>query len=247
MVDPGPQGAGADASAAFAQLATIVLGTDSLDSVLGRVATVAVETIPGTSEASVTVLEGGRARSVAFTSPLAAQLDERQYASGWGPCLDAAESGETVTVDIARAADVYADFAAAAQRAGVVSSASVGLPVADRMVGGLNLYSTTGVFDDTALAMAGTFAGYAAVAVANAARYASAEDRVDNMLAAMESRAVIEQAKGIVMATQGCSPDAAFEVLVRTSQQRNTKLREVAAEIVRSARSSGQDLGETAS
>ena len=48
----------------------------------------------------------------------------------------------------------------------------------------------------------------------------------------MESRAVIEQAKGILMAAQRCSPDAAFQILVRASQNQNRKLRAIASEIV---------------
>ena len=204
--------------------------------ILGRVGRLALEAIPGASESSVTALEDGTPRSIAFTGPLAAQLDERQYDAGWGPCLDAAESGDTVVVEVEHPPAPYTDFARAAQRAGVVSSVSVGLPVASEIVGGLNLYSTTGVMDEAALRLATTFAGYAAVAVANAARFSSAEDRAQNMMAAMQSRAVIEQAKGIVMASERCTPDQAFQVLVTASQHRNLKLREVAAAIVRATR-----------
>jgi AmiR/NasT family two-component response regulator len=51
---------------------------------------------------------------------------------------------------------------------------------------------------------------------------------------AMESRAVIEQAKGIVMGATGCDAKAAFQVLVRQSQHENRKLRDVAEELVSS-------------
>src|SRR4051794_21842925 len=237
MVEPQLSGPNPDDPAwPFAQLATIVLGAEPLGMVLGRVGRLALQAIPEVSESSVTVLEDGTPRSIAFTGPLAAQLDERQYATGWGPCLHAAESGDTVVVDIEHAPEPYADFAQVAHRAGVVSSLSIGLPVASEIVGGLNLYSTTAVMDEAAQELATTFAGYAAVAVVNAARFSSAEDRAQNMMAAMQSRAVIEQAKGIIMARERCTPDQAFQVLVKASQHRNMKLRDVAAAIVRATR-----------
>ena len=67
--------------------------------------------------------------------------------------------------------------------------------------------------------LAEAFAGYAAVAVANAARYSTA-DLARHMQLAIKSRAVIEQAKGIIMERKHCGPDHAFTVLTRTSQTR---------------------------
>jgi hypothetical protein len=63
-------------------------------------------------------------------------------------------------------------------------------------------------------------------------RLASLTEEVAGLRRALESRAVIEQAKGIIVARTGLSPDAAFDVLVRQSQHENRKLREVAAGLV---------------
>jgi hypothetical protein len=57
---------------------------------------------------------------------------------------------------------------------------------------------------------------------------------------ALESRAVIEQAKGVLMATAGCSADEAFELLRRQSQHENRKLRDIAAEVVAAQRRAGR-------
>jgi AmiR/NasT family two-component response regulator len=54
---------------------------------------------------------------------------------------------------------------------------------------------------------------------------------VESLQRAMEHRAVIEQAKGVIMSSMGCGPDAAFAVLVAQSQSENRKLRDIAAEI----------------
>src|SRR3954447_18035367 len=125
-----------DPSSVFAELGRVVLGDEPLGTVLERVAGLAAKAMPEASEVSVTLLEDGRARTVAFTGSLAVQLDERQYETGWGPCLDAATSGETVTVEMSDPpSSSYPDFAAVARRAGVVQSVSVGLPLAERVVG----------------------------------------------------------------------------------------------------------------
>jgi len=64
-------------------------------------------------------------------------------------------------------------------------------------------------------------------------RYAELAREVAGLRRALETRATIEQAKGIVMAATGCDPDAAFDVLVRQSQHENRKLHDVAEDLVR--------------
>jgi AmiR/NasT family two-component response regulator len=68
--------------------------------------------------------------------------------------------------------------------------------------------------------------------LANAELYTSARQLATHLAAALESRGVIEQAKGILMATQGCGPDEAFDILRRASQRQNRKLRLIAENIV---------------
>jgi AmiR/NasT family two-component response regulator len=75
-------------------------------------------------------------------------------------------------------------------------------------------------------------AGYAAVTVNNVASYSCATTEAAQLRVAMESRAVIDQAKGILMVRDRCSPEEAFEVLRRISQNRNVKLRDIAQSIV---------------
>jgi GAF domain-containing protein len=221
--------------------ARIALGVpiagEPLGAVLERVAVMAKDTIPGVDEASVTLLKNGKARSVAFTGSLAVQLDERQYDQGFGPCLDAAVSGATVTVPDMAAEATYKDFAEVAAKYGVTHSLSMGLPIGTSTIGGLNLYGLHGdPYDDDALETAAVFAGYAAIAVANAAALADALDEVAGLRTAMQTRAVIEQAKGILMRDQKCTADEAFRLLTQASNTSNRKLRDIAAAIVESTR-----------
>jgi GAF domain-containing protein len=147
--------------------------------------------------------------------------------------VDAAQAAAVVSVPDTGSDDRWPDWGARAHAAGVHSSLSIGLPVQEAVVGALNIYGTKpDSFDDDAIALAQAFAGYAAVAMANAHLYDTTASLAHHMQAAMESRAVIEQAKGIVMAERRCTAEEAFGVLVKISQDTNRKLRDVATALV---------------
>ena len=221
-----------DLSPVLAGMSKILLGGDSLGVVLGRIAELCRDSIPTVDEVSVTFVKNDKAQTVAFTGQLAASLDERQYQQGFGPCLDAAVSGQTVVVDTA-ADTTYAEFSRAARRAGVTHGVSVGLPIPHQVIGALNIYSSAIQSPDReVLVHAQALVDYVAVAVANAALYDQTAQQVDHLGRAMASRAVIEQAKGILMARRRVSAEEAFTMLVRASQHGNLKLRDVAQNIV---------------
>jgi len=109
----------------------------------------------------------------------------------------------------------------------------IGLPVHETVTGGMNIYATEPeAFDDDAVVLAQTFAGYAAVGLANAHLYDSTATLAQQMQVAMESRAVIEQAKGIIMGDRHCSAEEAFQILSKLSQDTNRKLRDIAQALV---------------
>ncbi|MGW4465038.1 GAF and ANTAR domain-containing protein [Micromonospora sp. NPDC004704] len=222
-----------DPTDAFAELGRIKLSDTDLDGILDRIAQLAKRTIPGAEEVSVTLVRGDNARTAAFTGGLALSLDEWQYESGHGPCLDAAVTATTMSVPDMLAETRWPDWAARARTEGAQSSLSIGLPVQEAVVGALNIYGVKPeAFDEDAVTLAQTFAAYAAVALANAHLYHSTATLAQQMEAAMQSRAVIEQAKGIVMGDRRCTADEAFAILVKVSQDSNRKLRDVAAALV---------------
>ncbi len=222
-----------DPRAAFAELSKIMLGAQPLSDTLTRIAELAKQTIPGAAEVSVTLMQDGAGTSVAFTGPLASQLDERQYEAGFGPCMDAALSGRTIPIADTAHSDTYQDFGRLVARHGITHTLSIGLPVERRSVGALNIYGSAGVpFDETTAELATAFASYAAVAVANAGVYAGTATLAANLQKALESRGVIDQAKGILMREHRCSAEAAFDELVRRSNSGNRRLREIAQDIV---------------
>ena len=213
------------------------LDESDLQAVLDRVAELARQTLPGLAGASVTLVESDRAFTAAFAGQLALDLDETQYQEGFGPCLEAAQSAGTIAVPDMAAETRWPAFARQALAAGVRSSLSVALPVQEAVLGALNIYiyalQPAGL-DQDAIELAQTFAGYAAVAIANARLYQSTATLAEDMRRAMETRAVIEQAKGILVAQHHCTPEQAFEMLTRLSQTAHRKLRDCAADLVTS-------------
>lgn len=225
-----------DPADAFAELGRIKLSDTDVNGVLAKIAELAKHTIPGTDEVSVTLVRDKGAHTAAFTGELALSLDESQYEHGHGPCLDASAAGISFSVPNMNDENRWPQWAARAAQAGVNSSLSIGLPVHDAVTGALNIYATKpNTFDEDAILLAQTFAGYAAVALTNAHLYDVAATLAQQMQAAMRHRAIIEQAKGIIMGERRCGPEEAFRILSKLSQDTNRKVRDVAAALVAGA------------
>ncbi|MCW2715829.1 MAG: hypothetical protein JWN88_2876 [Frankiales bacterium] len=221
---------------AFAELARITLADHSLDEVMRKVATLAKSTLNLNGEVSVTLLDRGKASTVASTGPLAVSLDERQYERGYGPCLDCIDGGQPLIVRDMPTEQRWVDWARSAAEAGAGSSMSIPVPLQREVSAALNIYSRDrDAFDDDAAELATTFAAYAGVALANMHLYEAQGQVAEQLQQAMQSRAVIEQAKGILIGQRRCTPQHAFDILVRLSQESNRKLRDVAEALVSEA------------
>lgn len=225
----------AAAAEALERLGQLSLRELSMDSLLQTVAELASLVMPGTLEASVTLVVKGTPTTVASTGRLASELDERQYERDHGPCLHAARTGELTEVTDTRTDPRWPDYMRRAVEQGNLSSLSVPLAIdeAEQICGALNVYAReAGAFDDESRAVAGRLGPYAAVAAGNMWSYRSARDMADNLQAALESRAVIDQAKGVLMERFKVSADGAFQLLSQTSMRVNRKVRDIAEELV---------------
>jgi GAF domain-containing protein len=219
--------------AAFLELSQIRFDSTDLTGILLRVAQLAQQTVPNTADVSVTLVGSDGPFTAAFTGEDAMRLDESQYEPGHGPCLDVAQSSGVVRISDMSSETRWPAFTRRALAVGVRSSLSVALPVQQSVVGALNLHGhAPDCFDEDALELAQAFAGYAAVAIANAHLSETNAALAENMRKAMETRSVIEQAKGVLMAQYRCTPSQAFELLTRQSQQTNRKLHQVAADLI---------------
>jgi transcriptional regulator with GAF, ATPase, and Fis domain len=223
----------ADEATAYASLSKLVFADRPLADTLERFSVLARHSLRETPEVSLTLVAGEGAWTAASSGPLALQLDQRQYDSDSGPCLDAARYGEAVKLTIDGPDQPYLEFRQAAQAKGVSHTMSIGLATGDQVLGAMNIYNSTGKpFSDDSDRIARTFAVCAGMIVANVERYRQAAGRAAHLEAAMRSRACIEQAKGIIMTRDQCTPEEAFKVLIGLSQTQNVKLRVVAQDLV---------------
>ncbi|AEV86353.1 histidine kinase [Actinoplanes sp. SE50] len=222
-----------ESAAAFTELGRIKLGETDLNGVLDRVADLARRTLPGAGQVSITLVRNRAAYTAAQTGESALRLDERQYAQDRGPSLEAAAGKTTVHVPDTATEPRWDGWGEHAAAAGIGSVLAVGLPIVENVSGALTIYgAAAGAFDEAAITLAQTFVRYAAVALANAHLYDTTATLAQHMQAAMAGRAVIEQAKGIIMGERRCTADEAFAILTRVSQDSNRKLRDVAAALV---------------
>jgi GAF domain-containing protein len=219
-------------------LSRVVLAGRPLSEVLTEIVTIASRGIPGAESTSITLVRGDEAFTAAHSGEMALAADEAQYAKGYGPCMDAGRGGVLLLVEDMRSETRWPDYTPRAVEVGVRSSMSVPLPYQGSSIGALNVYSTqVGAFTSEAATTAGTQVAEAvAVAIVNADAHARVVDQAHNMRLAMESRAVIEQAKGVLMAQRGIEADEAFDMLRDASQRYNRKLRDIATGIVESTR-----------
>ena len=137
----------------------------------------------------------------------------------------------------------WPQFAASARANDIRSSLSVPIAVsAPDTFAGFNVYGNArGGFSDADEQLCQAFAAQASIVVANAQAYWAAFELSQNMAKAMESRAAIEQAKGVLISTYRIDADAAFDLLRQRSQTTNRKLRDVAMDVVTEASAGGDD------
>jgi hypothetical protein len=219
--------------AAYAALSRIAMPGRPLDQSLEEVTVLAKRAVPETAEASVTLLSQNRPHTAAFSGDVALRLDERQYDDGFGPCLDAAVSSRTIQVAMDDPDGPYPDFRQLALREGVTHSLSVGIPAAGRTMGALNLYSSAGrSFGADSTRIAGTFAGFAGIALATVGQDDDAAAVAAQLQQALASRVAVGQAQGVLMAKLHCSRDEAFAALIRLSQQQGVRLQQAAQSLV---------------
>jgi transcriptional regulator with GAF, ATPase, and Fis domain len=237
-IDPASSAGPLELLPALRDLTTFLLAAATVEDVLGRVVVTARHAIPGADLVSITIRhDDGTLETPTGTGPEAAELDQAQYRAGTGPCVDAADPDGPAYArsnDLASEA-AWPTFAASATAHGyasVLSTALLSGPEPVPFTGALNIYSReTEGFDDSARDLAfllATHASLALVAAHTRQSLTDAEDTVVNLRRALDSRTVIGQATGILMAHRNLTADQAFDVLNRTSQNHNIKLARLA-------------------
>jgi GAF domain-containing protein len=214
-----------------------LLRTETVEEFLKEVATLAAPLLDDGFLCAMALPGHGRRVAVtACTDKVAAELDELQSAQGDGPGLRAARRGEVVRIDDVSQHDRWRRFARRALVAGIRSSLSVPLMADGSPAGVLSLYARRPhAFGPEVTRHARWFAAQASGALTLAMRMASCNDLNDQLRSSMASRAIIEQALGVIMVTERCPHDQALAKLKRDSQNTNVKIRDLAARIVTDA------------
>ncbi|WP_017622845.1 GAF and ANTAR domain-containing protein [Nocardiopsis chromatogenes] len=215
---------------------------------LDRMSAAAARGVPGCSAALVVIWravrpgdeEGARCAGGSHVvvdygashSDLATAL-ERQYTVDQGPAVEAVREMRAVTVGDVLREDRWPDYLSTAVQCG--DRASVTYPCQfDEEVVTFGVHSGRGdAFDVEAVApLVALLAEHAAMALHSAGRYVDAAREAAHMRRAMSARAVIDQAKGIMMHARGCGAAEAFEELRRVAQRNRMKVADVARRLV---------------
>jgi GAF domain-containing protein len=211
-----------------------LLSERSVDEVMETVVSVAVSAGPAIRDASVSLRARttGHFATISATSPDVKAVDEVQYRSRLGPCVQAIDLGVEVRSGLPN--PNWPDFSAAAQRVALRSVWSLPLPVGEEVIGALNLYSSDAEPWEPRSETMDLLARQAAALLSNALALSRSEQLNATLRQALETRTVIGQAQGVLMGRQRITADEAFDILRRASQRTNRKLRDVALDIVRS-------------
>jgi len=188
-----------------------------------------VVVITGADSAGLLLGDGNSAmRFMRESGGAAAELEHRQLELNEGPCLDCFSDGQAVIVPDLNAVDRWPRFAEFALGRGIQSVHAVPMRLRRETVGALNLFATVALpFDDDDIAVVQALADIATIGLLQERAISSAELITEQLQQALNSRIVIEQAKGFVARTYGVSVDQAFVMLrsyARTNRVRLTDL-----------------------
>jgi hypothetical protein len=216
----------------FADIAEQLYDADNFDDVLLRIAEATVSTVAGCQMASVTLRGRGGYQTAASTDPAAMAVDQAQYKAHEGPCLDAVYAPMVYAQSFPD--ERWPTLASRPTDFGVQSTLSYRLATsssgtADSGGGSLNSYGVIPyAFNDTAQEMGLILAAHASVAARAVNERSALQSLGHDLQQALLSRDVIGQAKGILMERLKITPEDAFDLLRRSSQHLNVKLRDAA-------------------
>jgi GAF domain-containing protein len=216
-----------DLSTALLQAARDISPDLDLQATLQACVDAATAAFPEIDHAGISIAHrDGQIETVAASGPLVGRLDQLQYDAGEGPCLFALTDEPVVTVQYAAHEQRWPRFMPAAIAEGLRSQIGLRLFTEKRLLGGLNLYSTsTDTISAETVRMAELFAAHATLAMGRA-------QREEHLHSAIASRQLIGQATGIVMERYSMNETRAFDYLLRVSSLSNIKLRTLARELV---------------
>jgi GAF domain-containing protein len=188
----------------------------------------------GVSAAGVALLDRDELRFVTATSDTGAEAERIQERLQDGPCMESIRRGEPVPVrDLAEHHDRWPQYAPAVEQIGVRAALGVPLVLEDRRVGSLDIYShEPRDWDDEAITTALTLADLGAAYVLNASELAQTKRTAEQLQTALDSRIVIEQAKGVLAERIGISTGEAFQRIRAAARRHSTKITNICQKVI---------------
>jgi GAF domain-containing protein len=191
----------------------------------------------GASAAGVMLADPrGELRVAASSNEAAGLLELFQIQNEEGPCLDCYRTGRPVTADIATAGPQWPQFAVAAAQYGFRTVEALPMRLRDQTIGALNLFrAAPGPFDPGALRLGQALADVATIGLLHERNVRRGDVVAEQLQGALNSRVVIEQAKGKLAERLGLDMDQAFTVLRDYARNSNQRLTDVARNFVTGA------------
>jgi GAF domain-containing protein len=223
-------------SQGLTELAGLSSSRLSLEELLTQVALLAVKAVPGADGAGLTLVETDRANILVDSAPFVRQITEIQHTLKEGPCISGIVTGRIARSGFLGADSRWPRLGGRAGRLGVHSSLTLPLLVLDNVIGVIAAYAQErNAFDDHAENLGQLFAAPAAIVVENAHALARSQRLNEYLQRSLATRAVIDQAIGILISRSGITAEEAFDRLRMQSQINHVKLVVVATNIVETA------------
>jgi GAF domain-containing protein len=230
-------------ASSLVSLAGLTTAPHDLREMLTKVATFAVQAIPGADGAGLTLLEIDRADLIVKSEHFVRAIDDIQYGIGEGPCISAAATGETKRSGLLSKDPRWPLFGPRASELGVHSALSLPLRVSTGILGAMNVYAhAPDSFDERSQRLGETFAISAALAVQHAQILEQTARLIDQLHAGLQGRSLIDQAIGVLRRRHGGTSDEALGILQESSRESDQSLAAVALLVVQDAVRRGRPL-----
>jgi GAF domain-containing protein len=221
---------------ALDQLADLKEGTGGLEEALERVVATA-DALFGVDGTTLMLVDRDQVlRNLAASDPRAVPLEELQAAHGEGPCVDAFDGKEPVSAGDLAADGRWPGFAPAAARRGLRAVLASPIPYSDQAVGVVAVFAgRPHAWAEAEREAIVAFTELAALLIMNALQASERGRLAGELQVALDSRVVIEQAKGVLVGRHGLTTRQAFERLRRQARDQRRPLTEVARSVVAAA------------
>lgn len=210
----------------------LTVGNSGQMRALNRLAEMAVREVPGCCGATAVLWRDDELAGMAATHPDLAELADFQLRTGQGPEMEALREGEPAGCADTLRDTRWPDYSGEALRRGVRSSLALRHEFPPMTVVLTVSSVRPNAIDSQQVPLAATLAAFGGAVIANASAYGDAQREAVQLRNAVESRSVVDQAKGILMHAYGCSAAEALERMRRVSQTRHVKVTDVAKQIV---------------